>query len=199
MPVRTFQRRLSGSDDINQIQLSVRESVSTEKAQQDISRFMRERRRLADGDNDDFSIMDQKELASALGGTTRTLTALLAAIAAVSLLVGGIGIMNIVLATVLERTREIGVRRSVGARRLDIARQFVSEAVLISAGGGLLGIAFGFLLAWTIARTAEWTTIVTTMSVIMAFGVSVTVGVLFGVYPALKAARIDPIDALRYE
>jgi putative ABC transport system permease protein len=121
------------------------------------------------------------------------------AIAAISLLVGGIGIMNIVPATVLERTREIGVRRSVGARRVDIARQFVSEAVLISAGGGLLGIAFGFLLAWLIAQTAEWTTIVTTTSVVMAFGVSVTVGVLFGVYPALTAARIDPIDALRYE
>ena len=121
MPVRTFQRRLSGSDDINQIQLSVRESISTEKAQQDLSRFMRERRRLADGDNDDFSIMDQKELASTLSGTTRTLTALLAAIAAVSLLVGGIGIMNIMLVTVTERTREIGIRLAIGALERDVA------------------------------------------------------------------------------
>jgi putative ABC transport system permease protein len=100
---------------------------------------------------------------------------------------------------VLERTREIGIRRSVGARRLDIARQFISESVLISAGGGLLGIGFGTFLAWLIARTAEWTTIVTTASVVLAFGVSLVVGVLFGVYPALKAAKIDPIDALRYE
>ena len=121
------------------------------------------------------------------------------AIAAISLLVGGIGIMNIVLATVLERTREIGIRRSVGARRLDIVRQFLTESVLISASGGLLGVGFGFFLAWLIAQTAQWSTIVTPMSVGVAFGVSVAVGVLFGVYPAMKASRIDPIEALRYE
>ena len=147
----------------------------------------------------DFTVTIPADLLAQQQRTQAIFTYVMVAIAAISLLVGGIGIMNIVLATVLERTREIGVRRSVGARRRDIARQFVSEAVLISAGGGLLGIAFGFLLAWLIARTAEWTTIVTTTSVVMAFGVSVTVGVLFGVYPALKAARIDPIDALRYE
>jgi len=147
----------------------------------------------------DFTVTIPAALLAQQQRTQTIFTYVMVAIAAISLLVGGIGIMNIVLATVLERTREIGVRRSVGARRLDIARQFVSESVLISAGGGLLGIAFGFLLAWLIARTAEWTTIVTTASVLLAFGVSVTVGVLFGVYPALKASRIDPIDALRYE
>ncbi|HEY1302404.1 MAG TPA: ABC transporter permease [Vicinamibacterales bacterium] len=147
----------------------------------------------------DFTVTIPADLLAQQQRTQAIFTYVMVAIAAISLLVGGIGIMNIVLATVLERTREIGVRRSVGARRLDIARQFVSEAVLISAGGGMLGIGFGFILAWGIARTAEWTTIVSTMSVVMAFGVSVTVGVLFGVYPALKAARIDPIDALRYE
>jgi len=147
----------------------------------------------------DFTVTIPADLLAQQQRTQAIFTYVMVAIAAISLLVGGIGIMNIVLATVLERTREIGVRRSVGARRLDIARQFVSEAVLISAGGGLLGIGFGFVLAWAIARTAEWNTIVSTMSVVMAFGVSVTVGVLFGVYPALKAARIDPIDALRYE
>jgi putative ABC transport system permease protein len=120
-------------------------------------------------------------------------------IAAISLLVGGIGIMNIVLATVLERTREIGVRRATGARRNDIVRQFLTESVLISVGGGALGIAFGYLLSWLIARTAEWKTIVTTSSIFIAFGVSVAVGVIFGIYPAVKASRVDPIEALRYE
>ena len=120
-------------------------------------------------------------------------------IAAISLLVGGIGIMNIVLATVLERTREIGIRRSIGARRTDIVRQFLTESVLISVAGGAMGIGFGFFLSWLIARAAEWNTIVTTSSVLIAFGVSVAVGVIFGIYPAMKAARIDPIEALRYE
>jgi putative ABC transport system permease protein len=121
------------------------------------------------------------------------------AIAAISLLVGGIGIMNIVLATVLERTREIGIRRATGARRTDIVRQFLTESVLISVGGGALGVAFGVFLSWLIAQTAEWRTIVTTASVVIAFTVSVAVGVLFGIYPAVKASRINPIEALRYE
>jgi putative ABC transport system permease protein len=121
------------------------------------------------------------------------------AIAAISLLVGGIGIMNIVLATVLERTREIGIRRATGARRFDILRQFLTESVLISVGGGVLGIGCGFFLAWLISYTAEWRTIVTPLSVAIAFGVSVVVGVIFGIYPAMKAARVNPIDALRYE
>ncbi|HUP02445.1 MAG TPA: ABC transporter permease [Bryobacteraceae bacterium] len=126
-------------------------------------------------------------------------TYVMVAIAAISLLVGGIGIMNIVLATVMERTKEIGIRRSIGARRRDIVRQFLTESVVISVGGGSLGIAFGYFLAWLIARTAQWKTIVTPSSVLIAFGVSVFVGVVFGIYPALKAARINPIDALRYE
>jgi putative ABC transport system permease protein len=107
--------------------------------------------------------------------------------------------MNIVLATVMERTREIGVRRATGARRNDIVRQFLTESVLISVAGGMLGIAFGYLLSWLIARTAEWKTIVTSSSIVIAFGVSVAVGVIFGIYPAVKASRIDPIEALRYE
>jgi putative ABC transport system permease protein len=147
----------------------------------------------------DFTVTIPAALLAQQRRTQTIFTYVMVAIAAISLLVGGIGIMNIVLATVLERTREIGVRRSVGARRLDIARQFISESVLISAGGGLLGIAFGAFLARLIAWTAEWNTIVTAGSVLLAFGVSVAVGVLFGVYPALKASRIEPIEALRYE
>src|SRR5947199_7855925 len=123
----------------------------------------------------------------------------MSATAAIPFGVGGIGIMNIVLPPVRDATREIGIRRSIGARRFDIVRQFLTESVLISVGGGLLGIAFGFFLAWLIARTAEWKTIVTTSSVVIAFGVSVVVGVVFGIYPAMKASRISPIDALRYE
>src|SRR5579884_3383938 len=147
----------------------------------------------------DFTVTIPAALLAQQKRTQTIFTYVMVAIAAISLLVGGIGIMNIVLATVMERTREIGIRRSIGARRFDIVRQFLTESVLISVGGGLLGIAFGFFLAWLIARTAEWKTIVTTASVVIAFGVSVFVGVVFGIYPAVKASRINPIDALRYE
>jgi putative ABC transport system permease protein len=131
--------------------------------------------------------------------TQTIFTYVMVAIAAISLLVGGIGIMNIMLATVLERTREIGIRRATGARRSDIVRQFLAESVLISVGGGVLGVGFGLGLSWLIARTAEWNTIVTPWSVGVAFSVSVVVGVVFGIYPAMKASKIDPIEALRYE
>ena len=147
----------------------------------------------------DFSVTIPAALLAQQQRTQTIFTYVMVAIAAISLLVGGIGIMNIVLATVMERTREIGIRRSIGARRFDIVRQFLTESVLISVAGGLLGIAFGFFLAWLIAQTAEWKTIVTSGSVVIAFGVSVAVGVVFGIYPAMKASRINPIDALRYE
>src|SRR5215469_8280690 len=148
---------------------------------------------------EDFTVTIPAALLAQQQRTQTIFTYVMVAIAAISLLVGGIGIMNIVLATVLERTREIGVRRATGARRNDIVRQFLTESVMISTGGGLLGIAFGFMISWVIARTAEWKTIVTPISVIIAFGVSVAVGVVFGIYPAMKASRINPIDALRYE
>lgn len=147
----------------------------------------------------DFTVTIPAALLAQQKRTQTIFAYVMVAIAAISLLVGGIGIMNIVLATVMERTREIGIRRSIGARRLDIVRQFLTESVLISLAGGLLGIGFGFFLAWLIARTAEWKTIVTSTSVVIAFGVSVGVGVIFGIYPAVKASRINPIDALRYE
>jgi putative ABC transport system permease protein len=147
----------------------------------------------------DFTVTIPAALLAQQQQTQTIFTYVMVAIAAISLLVGGIGIMNIVLATVMERTREIGIRRATGARRADIVRQFLTESVLISVGGGALGIAFGFFLSWLIAQAAEWKTIVTTSSVVIAFSVSVLVGVIFGIYPALKAARIDPIEALRYE
>jgi putative ABC transport system permease protein len=199
MPVRTFQRRLSGSDDINQIQLSVQESVSMEKAQQDISRFMRERRRLADGDNDDFSIMDQKELASTLSGTTRTLTALLAAIAAVSLLVGGIGIMNIMLVSVTERTREIGIRLAIGALERDVLTQFLVEAVVLSAFGGVIGVSFALIVSSLGAKALGLPWVLDVKIVLLALLFSAGVGIVFGFFPARRAASLNPIDALRHE
>ncbi len=147
----------------------------------------------------DFLVTIPAELLAEQQRSQSIFTYVMVAIAAISLLVGGIGIMNIVLATVLERTREIGIRRSIGARRSDIVRQFLFESVLISIGGGVVGIGFGYFLSWLIARAAEWKTIVTPSSIGIAFGVSVAVGVLFGIYPARKASRIDPIEALRYE
>jgi putative ABC transport system permease protein len=147
----------------------------------------------------DFSVTIPAELLAEQQRSQTIFTYVMVAIAAISLLVGGIGIMNIVLATVLERTREIGIRRATGARRIDIVRQFLLESILISIGGGVAGILFGYLLSWLIAKTADWKTIVTSASIVIAFGVSVAVGLIFGIYPARKAAAIDPIEALRYE
>ncbi|MEN6533577.1 MAG: ABC transporter permease [Bryobacteraceae bacterium] len=150
-------------------------------------------------DTQDFTVTIPAALLAQQQRTQTIFTYVMVAIAAISLLVGGIGIMNIVLATVLERTREIGIRRATGARRIDIVRHFLIESVLISVGGGVLGIVLGFFLAWLIASVAGWRTIVTAPSVVIAFVVSVAVGVGFGLYPAIKASRINPIDALRYE
>ncbi len=147
----------------------------------------------------DFAVTIPAALLAQQEHIQQIFTYVMVAIAAISLLVGGIGIMNIVLATVMERTREIGVRRSIGARRRDILRQFLIESVVISLSGGVLGILFGFVLSWLIAEVAEWKTIVTTVSVAVAFGVSAAVGVIFGIYPAMKASQINPIEALRYE
>jgi len=147
----------------------------------------------------DFSVIVPAELLAEQRRTQRIFDMVMVAIASISLLVGGIGIMNIMLASILERTREIGVRRAVGARQRDIVRQFLIEAILISFVGGLIGIGFGFAMSGLIARLAGWTTIVTPTSVVLAFAVSVSVGLVFGIYPATKAARLDPVEAIRYE
>jgi putative ABC transport system permease protein len=199
MPQRAFQRRLAGNDDIHQIQLSIKEDVSTEKAQQDIYQLMRERRHLAPDANDDFNIMDQKELASTLSGTTRTLTALLAAIAAVSLLVGGIGIMNIMLVSVTERTREIGIRLAIGALERDVLTQFLVEAVVLSVFGGVIGISLALAVSALGARALGLPLVIDFKIIALAFLFSAGVGVVFGFFPARRAARLNPIDALRHE
>jgi putative ABC transport system permease protein len=147
----------------------------------------------------DFSIVVPAGLLEQKKQTQFIFNIVMICIAGISLLVGGIGIMNIMLATVLERTREIGIRRAIGARQADILRQFLSEAVLISIAGGLVGIGFGFALSQVIATAAGWATVVTASSIIVAFGVSVFIGLLFGIYPAVQAAKLDPIEAIRYE
>ena len=147
----------------------------------------------------DFSVIVPAELLAQQKRTEQLFNTVMVAIASISLLVGGIGIMNIMLAAILERTREIGVRRAVGARRSDIIRQFVIEAVLISFAGGLLGVVLGFAMSQLIAWLAGWSTIVTISSILLAFVVSISVGLIFGIYPAVKAARLDPVEAIRYE
>jgi putative ABC transport system permease protein len=200
IPLNTFQYRFwdtsaSQKDDLDGIEIRLREEADSVEVAKVVTAVLNQTHH----EVQDYSVTIPAALLAQQKRTQTIFTYVMVAIAAISLLVGGIGIMNIVLATVMERTREIGIRRSVGARRFDIVRQFLTESVLISMGGGLLGIGFGFFLAWLIARTAEWKTIVTTASVVIAFGVSVFVGVVFGIYPAVKASRINPIDALRYE
>jgi putative ABC transport system permease protein len=200
IPFNTFQYRFwdNGSfmkDELDGVDMRLKPSVDSVETAKVVTAILNSTHH----NTSDFSVTIPAALLAQQQRTQTIFTYVMVAIAAISLLVGGIGIMNIVLATVMERTREIGIRRATGARRKDIVRQFLMESVLISIGGGILGIAFGFGLSWLIARTAEWKTIVTTASVIVAFGVSAVVGVVFGIYPAVKASRIDPIEALRYE
>jgi putative ABC transport system permease protein len=200
IPLNTFEYRFwdtsaSMKDDLDGIEIRLRQDADSIEVAKVVTAVLNSTHHNVQ----DFSVTIPAALLAQQQRTQTIFTYVMVAIAAISLLVGGIGIMNIVLATVMERTREIGIRRSIGARRFDIVRQFLTESVLISVGGGLMGITFGFFLAWLIARTAEWKTIVTSASVVIAFGVSVFVGVVFGIYPAVKASRINPIDALRYE
>jgi putative ABC transport system permease protein len=199
IPLRTYQRRISGNQDVALFQVSVRQGASTEKAQRDIRLLMRERRHLSPSDDDNFNVMDMKEIATMLTGTTQLLTALLSAVAAVSLLVGGIGIMNIMLVSVTERTREIGIRLAIGALEREVLMQFLVEAVVLSSFGGLIGIGLALAASIRLAGILGVPFVFNSGIVIVAFLFSAAVGVLFGYFPALKAARMDPIDALRHE
>jgi putative ABC transport system permease protein len=200
IPFNTFAYRFWDSsrflkDDLDGVDLRLRAGVDSVQAAKVVTAILSSTHR----NTEDFTVTIPAALLEQQKRTQTIFTYVMVAIAAISLLVGGIGIMNIVLATVMERTREIGIRRAMGARKRDILRQFLTESVVISVGGGLLGIACGVMLSRLIAFVAEWSTIVTPLSVIVAFGVSVAVGVMFGIYPAMKAAEIDPIEALRYE
>ena len=198
-PIRAFQRRISGNKDISLIQVSVSDGASTEKVQEEIERLMRERRHISSSEEDNFHVMDMKEIVSMLTGTTRVLTALLSAVAAVSLLVGGIGIMNIMLVSVTERTREIGIRLAVGALERNVLMQFLVEAVVLSSSGGLFGIVLGLLACAGLKDVLRVPFVFNPGIVIIAFLFSAAVGVVFGYFPALKAAGLDPIEALRHE
>jgi len=199
VPFSTLQRRILGVTWAHYIITSAVSRETVPHAVLEIRELLRLRHRLRPGHEDDFRIRDQTELADTAGQTSRTLGMLLAAIASISLLVGGIGIMNIMLVTVTERTREIGIRMSVGARTKDILFQFLIEAVALSCLGGLIGIALGVASSRAISAGAGWPVLVSPVSVFLAVAFAALVGVGFGFYPAWKASHLDPIEALRYE
>jgi putative ABC transport system permease protein len=199
IPLSTFQRRIAGNQDVGMIQISVQDDVSTEKVQKNIEQLLRVRRHLSPSDDDNFNVMDMKEIASMLTGTTQMMTALLSAVAAVSLLVGGIGIMNIMLVSVTERTREIGIRLAIGAFEREVLMQFLVEAVVLSSFGGLIGIVLALTASVWLANILGVPFVFNAGIVLVAFLFSAAVGVIFGYFPAMKAARLDPIEALRHE
>ena len=200
VPYTTAQRRLTGRiDRVQSIDVSAVSAARTAEAKEQIAEIMRIRHKLAPGAEDDFNITDMSEIAEGAAETTKTMTFLLAGIAAVSLLVGGIGIMNIMLVSVTERIREIGIRMSVGAREIDILLQFLTEAIVLSVLGGILGVVLGIAGSNLMSTIAGWNTVVSNFFVVLAFLVSALIGVFFGFYPAWKASRLDPIEALRFE
>ncbi len=199
MPLRTLQRRLTGNQDVNTLMVSVRDSASIDPVMAELRSLLRERRKLAADADDNFSILDTRQIAETLTGTTRVLTMLLGAVAGVSLLVGGIGIMNIMLVSVTERTREIGIRLAIGALEREVLLQFLVEAVVLSALGGVVGIVLATLASAGLAKIMQVPFLFDPGINLLAFLFSAAIGVLFGYFPARRAARLDPIEALRHE
>jgi putative ABC transport system permease protein len=199
MPLRTFHRRIAGNSDIPTIYVSAEDGVDTGKVQNDIEHLLRERRGITPGKRDDFTVRDMKQIAETQAAATTMLTGLLAAVAGVSLLVGGIGIMNIMLVSVTERTREIGIRLAIGALEGQVLRQFLVEAVVLSGFGGVVGIGLGLGFAYVASLSMGIPFVVDPRIVAIAFLFSAAVGVIFGYFPARRAAHLDPIEALRHE
>jgi putative ABC transport system permease protein len=199
MPLRTVQRRLTGSIDVASLMISVRDDASMDIAKDQVGWLMRERRHIGAGDNDDFSVMDTRQIAETLSGTTKVMTGLLGAVAAVSLLVGGIGIMNIMLVSVTERTREIGIRLAIGALEREVLLQFLIEAVALASLGGIIGIVLATLASIGGAALMHVPYLFNPAINLLSFGFSAAIGVVFGYVPARRAARLDPIEALRHE
>jgi putative ABC transport system permease protein len=198
-PYTTVQNRMSGFRPIQQILCKAVNENQMNEATEEIRSLVRESHKLQDGDDDDFTIRSQTDIAATAQETTRVLTLLLASVAGVSLVVGGIGIMNIMLVSVTERTREVGIRRAIGATRFVILGQFLVEAMVLSLLGGVLGITVGFLTSLIIENVSAWRMVITPGIVFLSFGFSAGVGIFFGFYPARKASLLNTIDALRYE
>ena len=199
VPFTTVQKRLRGVDFLDRITISARSDDAVDRVEAAVTRLLRLRHEIAPDAPDDFRVQNLKELAEVRAATTQTMTWLLTAIAAVSLIVGGVGIMNIMLVAVTERTREIGIRAAIGARPRDVLVQFLIEALIMSVGGGVLGVLAGLGAAHAAEAWLEWPVSVPLGAVALAFVLSVTIGMTFGFYPAAKASRLDPIDALRFE
>lgn len=198
-PYTTVQKRILAITHLNNIVMSAINEDAAAPAKAQIEEILRNQHKLTNNDENDFNIRSQQELIDMFGSITGILTILLAAIASISLLIGGIGIMNIMYVSVTERTREIGLRMAVGGRGIDILLQFLIESVLISFIGGIIGISLGFAFSYLVKAFAGWPIFITTYSIVLSFAVCTIIGVFFGWYPARKAARLDPIDALRYE
>ena len=199
LPRSTFARRIAGDDHVATVMVSAVSEERTDEAKAQIEALLRQRRRIREGEDDDFNVRDLREIQNILGSVTGVLTTLLASVAAISLVVGGIGIMNIMLVSVTERTREIGVRLAIGARSRDILRQFLVEAVVLSSAGGAIGIILGTAGAWALSRALGVPFMFPVQAAVVALVVSIVVGVVFGVFPARKASKLRPIEALRYE
>lgn len=199
MPFSVVQRRLLGITHVQMIHLSARTPEAVESAKEEISQLLKRRHRIRDGQEDDFDIRTQDDIAEMAGATLTIIGLLLGSIASVSLMVGGIGIMNIMLVSVTERTREIGIRMAIGARTTDILYQFLVESVVLSCVGGTVGILGGFALSQIIGQFVEFAPVVSNTSIVVSFLFSGAVGIFFGLYPAWKASQLDPIEAFRYE
>ncbi len=199
VPLNTARYRVFGSDRLRAISVEGRPGVPIEQVMVDIERVMRREHKIRPGMENDFSIRGSQEMLATQEATTQIFTSLLASIAAVSLVVGGIGIMNIMLVTVTERTREIGVRKALGATRINIMFQFLVESLVLCLVGGAIGVALGSWVTGVLARNNGWNAFISPESILVAFGTSAAIGLIFGLWPAYRAARLDPIAALRYE